>query len=148
MIKKINPSGKDVLRRNGYTKPKGDNTYFKSNDTNGTYGPSKLDGIAVNDYGVYTVVDSARGRLFTYDNEGYLLSTIEYNTVGKMYQTTYDKLGNVISKSLIENNITSEFENTDLRFKVNLLSTNQSFIKLLQYCKYSLFWCTNIKSSI
>ena len=73
MIKKINPSGTDVLRRNGYTKPKGDNTYFKSNDGNGTYGPSKLDGIAVNDYGAYTVVDSARGRLFTYDNEGNLL---------------------------------------------------------------------------
>lgn len=73
MIKKINPSGTDVLRRNGYTKPKGDNTYFKSNDGNGTYGPSKLDAIAVNDYGVYTVVDSARGRLFTYDNEGNLL---------------------------------------------------------------------------
>ena len=73
MIKKINPSGTDVLRRNGYTKPKGDNTYFKSNDTNGTYGPSKLDAIAVNDYGAYTVVDSARGRLFTYDNEGNLL---------------------------------------------------------------------------
>jgi tetratricopeptide (TPR) repeat protein len=73
MIKKINPSGTDVLRRNGYTKPKGDNTYFKSNDGNGTYGPSKLDAIAVNDYGAYTVVDSARGRLFTYDNEGNLL---------------------------------------------------------------------------
>ena len=73
MIKKINPSGTDVLRRNGYTKPKGDNTYFKSNDTNGTYGPSKLDAITVNDYGAYTVVDSARGRLFTYDNEGNLL---------------------------------------------------------------------------
>ncbi len=73
MIKKINPSGKDVLRRNGYTVPKGDFAYYKSNDANGTYGPSTLEAIAVNDYGVYTVVDSNRGRLFTYDNEGNLL---------------------------------------------------------------------------
>lgn len=73
MIKKINPSGKDVLRRNGYTVPKGDYTYYKSNDSYGTYGPSRFEGITVNDYGVYTVVDSNRGRLFTYDNEGNLL---------------------------------------------------------------------------
>ncbi len=73
MIKKINPSGKDVLRRNGYSAPKGDAKYIKTNDGQGTTNPSTFDGITVNDYGVYTVVDSKRGRLFTYDNEGNLL---------------------------------------------------------------------------
>ncbi len=73
MIKKINPSGKDVLRRNGYNAPKGDNKYIKTDDGKGTYGPSKLESVTVNEYGVYTVVDSNRGRLFTYDNEGNLL---------------------------------------------------------------------------
>lgn len=72
MIKKINPSGKDVLRRNGYTVPKGDFKYHRSNDGY-PYNPSTLECIAVNDYGVYTVVDSNRDRLFTYDNEGNLL---------------------------------------------------------------------------
>lgn len=73
MIKKINPSGKDVLRRNGYNIPKGDLTYTQYNDDNGAYGASQFVGITVNDYGVYTVVDNKRGRLFTYDNEGNLL---------------------------------------------------------------------------
>ena len=73
MIKKINPSGKDVLRRNGYTIPKGDFVYNRVNDGYGSYGTSTLEGITVNEYGVYTVVDSNRGRLFTYDNEGNLL---------------------------------------------------------------------------
>ena len=73
MIKKINPSGKDVLRRNGYGVPKGDLTYTSYNDDNGAYGASQFVGITVNDYGVYTVVDTKRGRLFTYDNEGNLL---------------------------------------------------------------------------
>ena len=72
MIKKINPSGKDVLRRNGYTIPMGDFKYHKSNDGY-AYNPSNLECIAVNEYGVYTVVDSNRDRLFTYDNEGNLL---------------------------------------------------------------------------
>jgi len=73
MIKKINPSGKDVLRRNGYNPPKGDVTYTQYNDDNGSYGASQFVGITVNEYGVYTVVDNKRGRLFTYDNEGNLL---------------------------------------------------------------------------
>ena len=73
MIKKINPSGKDVLRRNGYNIPKGDLTYTSYNDDNGAYGASQFVSISVNDYGVYTVVDTKRGRLFTYDNEGNLL---------------------------------------------------------------------------
>lgn len=72
MIKKINPSGKDVLRRNGYTIPMGDFKYHKSNDGY-AYNPSNLECITVNEYGVYTVVDSNRDRLFTYDNEGNLL---------------------------------------------------------------------------
>ena len=72
MIKKINPSGKDVLRRNGYTIPMGDFKYHRSRDGY-PYNPSNLECITVNDYGVYTVVDSNRDRLFTYDNEGNLL---------------------------------------------------------------------------
>ena len=45
MIKKINPSGKDVLRRNGYTIPKGDFVYNRVNDGYGSYGTSTLEGI-------------------------------------------------------------------------------------------------------
>ena len=106
MIKKINPSGKDVLRRNGYTKPKGDNTYFKSNDTNGTYGPSKLDGIAVNDYGVYTVVDSARGRLFTYDNEGNLLYISGTGGAGNISDNTQiDKITSPVAIQYLGENV-------------------------------------------
>lgn len=73
MIKKINPSGKDVLRRNGYQPPKGDVVYVRGGTLAAVRNPSKFVGITVNDYGVYTVVDSKMGRLFTYDNDGKLL---------------------------------------------------------------------------
>ncbi len=106
MIKKINPSGTDVLRRNGYTKPKGDNTYFRSNDGNGTYGPSKLDAIAVNDYGAYTVVDSARGRLFTYDNEGNLLYISGTGGSGDVSSNTQiDKITNPVAVEYLGENV-------------------------------------------
>lgn len=73
MIKKINTAGKDVLRRNGYQPPKGDAQYVRGGIQQLVRGPSKFSAIAVNDYGMYTVVDKKMGKLFTYDNEGRLL---------------------------------------------------------------------------
>ena len=75
MIKKLNPAGKDVLRRNGYAPPQGDLTYVvdTANGAEIAVGPSSFNAIAVNEFGMYTVVDSKRNRLFTYDNEGNLL---------------------------------------------------------------------------
>ena len=75
MIKKLNPAGKDVLRRNGYFPPQGDITYIASSPSGAPYpvGPSSFNCIAVNEYGVYTVVDNNRNKLFTYDAEGNLL---------------------------------------------------------------------------
>ncbi|QVK18513.1 hypothetical protein KHQ81_02005 [Mycoplasmatota bacterium] len=73
MIKKINTKGIDVLKRNGYDVPKGDLTYIQVKTGNLQKGPSELVDIAINDIGMYTVLDQKRGRLFTYDNEGRLL---------------------------------------------------------------------------
>ena len=75
MIKKLNPAGKDVLRRTGYAPPQGDLTYVADTASGAeiAVGPSSFNAIAVNEYGMYTVIDSKRDRLFTYDNEGHLL---------------------------------------------------------------------------
>lgn len=70
-IRKINPSGADVLVNYNTTKPiSGDLTYR----TQGSYsGPSKFQDITVRENGVYAALDSTRGRIFTYDSEGNLL---------------------------------------------------------------------------
>lgn len=73
MIKKINTAGKDVLRRNGYQPPKGDVVYIQAGTESLVRGPSRFTAIAVNEHGMYTVVDKKMGKLFTYDNEGRLL---------------------------------------------------------------------------
>ena len=75
MIKKINPSGKDTLVKNGYHMPIGDIAFSLagSSASDGISISSRFAGIAINDYGVYTVVDEKKGRLFTYDDEGNLL---------------------------------------------------------------------------
>jgi hypothetical protein len=69
-IKRLNPSGEDVLKRFGYLKVKGDMLF---NLRGAMGGPSKLIDIKVLDNGMYIVLDSLRGRVFTYDNEGNLL---------------------------------------------------------------------------
>ncbi len=74
MIKAINTAGKDVLRRNGYVEPVGDNTYLiASTNKDAVLGASTLSAIAVNPNGIYSVTDAKRGRIFTYDTEGNLL---------------------------------------------------------------------------
>lgn len=102
MIKKINPSGDDILHRNGYSKPKGDVQFSEALDGNAYYddrGPSQLVGITVNDYGVYSVVDRLRGRIFTYDNEGNLL----YISGGKGTQA--DKLSDPVAIQYLGENL-------------------------------------------
>lgn len=73
MIKKINPSGNDTLTRNGYSLPVGDVVTINVGRNQLLRGPSRFTGVAVNDYGVYTVTDEKSGRLFSYDDEGNLL---------------------------------------------------------------------------
>ena len=72
MIKLINTSGKDVLKRNGYVKPDGDINYARYVKPAVT-GSSIFTAIDINDAKIYSVVDSTRGRIFTYDDEGNLL---------------------------------------------------------------------------
>lgn len=69
-IKRLNPSGQDIIKRFGYYPNMGDISFrlFGNNA-----GPSKLTDIKVIGGGMYTVLDSYRGRLFTYNDEGELL---------------------------------------------------------------------------
>lgn len=74
MVKMINTSGKDVMKRNGYVTPDGDAVYLITSTESGVVtGSSQLTSVTISDTGNFTVVDSKRGRLFTYDNEGNLL---------------------------------------------------------------------------
>ncbi len=81
MIKRINQSNNDILKRKGFNVPKGDYMTTKSKEGANS---SQFYAITVNEFGVYTVVDTNQNRLFTYDSEGYLL----YISGGKGNQTT------------------------------------------------------------
>lgn len=67
-IQKLNALGINILKENGYHPPVGDLEYNYM-----TSGSSIFNDIAVGDYGIYSVLDSRKGRIFTYDEEGSLL---------------------------------------------------------------------------
>ncbi|MCL2521461.1 MAG: hypothetical protein FWE36_01215 [Erysipelotrichales bacterium] len=74
IIQSINPSGVDVLRNNGFARPRGDLEFSLSAGVfDLIYGPSRFGSITLDGRGNYTVLDTRRGRLFTYDFEGNLL---------------------------------------------------------------------------
>ena len=64
-IRKLNSSGSDVLKRNGMYAPLGDLVF---EDT-----PSQIVDVAVDDNGIYALLDNATGHIFLYDNNGNLL---------------------------------------------------------------------------
>ena len=69
-IKKMNPMGSDVLRRMGSVDPNGD---IELPDADEKPVRSVLTDICVGRGGVYSVLDTRQGRVFTYDNDGNLL---------------------------------------------------------------------------
>jgi len=69
-VKRLNPSGFDVLRREGYAAPKGDVQWSLSGTRSGT---SALTDVSVDLSGMYSILDSKKGRIFTYDRDGKLL---------------------------------------------------------------------------
>ncbi|MFD0712244.1 YIP1 family protein [Paenibacillus sp. GCM10027626] len=66
-VKRLNPSGDDVLRRWGNFSPEGDIQYAK---TGSMAGKSAFAAVEVESDGIYSVLDSRRGRIFTYDRDG------------------------------------------------------------------------------
>lgn len=77
-VKLLNAKGEDLLRRIGFHPPIGD-VQFPDRWSNATQrGSSMLADVVAMELGVYSVLDSNRGRVFTYDNNGSLLWVFGY----------------------------------------------------------------------
>ncbi len=69
-VRRLNPKGEDVIRMGANANLGGD---IQINGTSQYAGPSKIVDVVYRDKGVYSLLDSKRGRIFTYDHEGNLL---------------------------------------------------------------------------
>ncbi|MGN6714203.1 gluconolactonase [Anaerocolumna jejuensis] len=69
-IRRLNPKGQDVIKKNRKGKLSGDFGWSLTGDYSGA---SRITDVVYRGEGIYSVIDSTRGRIFTYDSEGNLL---------------------------------------------------------------------------
>ncbi len=75
-VKKLNPDGDDIMRRNGFFPPSGEvkvRSALTSTHKDVATGPSTIIDVALGDEGTWTIADKKRSHLFTYDKNGNLL---------------------------------------------------------------------------
>ncbi len=75
-VKKLNASGADVMKRNGFYPPSGEVdvvNFSASGDV--ITGASKIIDVAVGPEGTWSIIDEKRSKVFTYDDNGTLLFT-------------------------------------------------------------------------
>ncbi len=73
-VKRLNPNGTDVMNRNGIWPPSGEIDYRSS--TNSSFriaGVSSIVDVAVGENDTWSIIDSKRSKVFTYDSQGNLL---------------------------------------------------------------------------
>ena len=72
-VKLLNPAGTEIMRRNGFWPPAGE-IDFASNDPTAEYqGVSIITDVAQGPEKTYTIIDSKRNKIYTYDFNGNLL---------------------------------------------------------------------------
>ena len=66
-VKKLNSTGHEIMKRNGFFDPGGEVDVFYAKDV------SKISDVALGPEGMWTILDYKRSKLFTYDQQGNLL---------------------------------------------------------------------------
>ncbi len=66
-VKKLNSMGNEIMQRNGFFDPGGEVDVFKADEV------STIIDVALGPEGTWTILDSKRARLYTYDDNGNLL---------------------------------------------------------------------------
>ena len=69
-VRRLNPSGQDVIKKGENKNLGGD---LEISGTGDYFGPSQFTDVVYRDKGIYSCLDRKRGRIFTYDHEGNLL---------------------------------------------------------------------------
>lgn len=72
-IKRLSPSGVDVLVRQGPFPPAGDLAFPDAATAAAVKGPATLVDVTTVDAGIYCALDAKRGRVFVYERRGHLL---------------------------------------------------------------------------
>ena len=101
-VKKLNSTGKEIMKRNGFFDPAGEVVDSFNQDK-----VSSITDITLGPEGSWTILDSSRSRLFTYDEEGNLLFAFgdKGNQLGNaesLVAVTYQVVTQEVEKEVID----------------------------------------------
>ncbi len=110
-VKMLNPGGEDVMKRNGFYPPSGEvNVNEEETSDAKITGVSKIIDVALGPDGVWSILDSKRQKIYTYNNNGELLYIFgdQGNQLGNLQNASaIDYLGtSIIALDKINKNIT------------------------------------------
>ena len=74
-VRKLNASGADVMKRNGFYPPSGEVRVITFSSSGAVTGASKIIDVAIGPEGTWSIIDEKRSKVFTYDENGNLLFT-------------------------------------------------------------------------
>ena len=87
-VKMLNNAGSEIMRRNGFYPPVGEIAYMTSSTNAGAIlGVSTIGDVAIGESGTWSISDTKRSKIFTYDYDGNLL--FAFGDIGNL------QLGNV-----------------------------------------------------
>ena len=73
-VKMLNNAGSEIMRRNGFYPPVGEIAYMSSStDKDAVLGVSTIGDVAIGEAGTWSMTDTKRSKVFTYDYDGNLL---------------------------------------------------------------------------
>ena len=72
-VKKLNTKGDEIMKRNGFFDCGGEVNVKQLTTSSEVYGVSQIVDVAVGPEGSWSIVDSKRSKIFTYDSQGQLL---------------------------------------------------------------------------
>lgn len=100
-VKKLNAAGDEIMNRNGFFPPVGEVSFSNSStDANAILGVSSIGDVALGASSTWSITDTKRSKVYTYDSQGNLLfafgdkGTLQLGNIGTMKAITYqgDKL--------------------------------------------------------
>ena len=124
-VKKLNSTGHEIMKRNGFFDPGGEVDVFYAKDV------SKITDVALGPEGMWTILDYKRSKLFTYDQQGNLLFAFgdggEYGQGGELLgngesiqSITYQTIGDTSYLLVLD-----ETNDTSNKFKLVVYSPTE-----------------------
>ena len=72
-VRRLNTAGTDILKRNGFFSPAGEVDFATRDFSGAPTGASSIVDVALGPQGIWSIIDSKRSKVFTYDDNGELL---------------------------------------------------------------------------